>query len=144
VVEDPVPQNPKPNDPPAQLFPRPNNAKAKQDGEFARFFEQAFEWEQMQYIFYPYYWSRKSVWYDKATRTNADPLFAEFLRAGQARVVIPVRPSMEPAVWYYLMTTQTWMGGDPPMVTDSDYLSIAEEIKEATGAPGTEVPYGPS
>jgi hypothetical protein len=36
------------------------------------------------------------------------------------------------------------MGGDLPMVTDSDYLSIAEEIKENTGAPGTEVPYGPS
>jgi hypothetical protein len=36
------------------------------------------------------------------------------------------------------------MGGDPPLVTDGDYLSIAEEIRETTGAPGTEVPYGPS
>jgi hypothetical protein len=139
----PAPVPPAPPVPP-QLFPRPNYPKAVQDGAYARFLEQAFEWEQMQYVFYPYYWSRKSVWYDKATRTNADPLFGEFLKAGQARVVVPVRPSMEPGVWYYLMTGKPWMGGDPPMVTDSDYLSIAEEIKEATGAPGAEVPYGPS
>jgi hypothetical protein len=136
--------SPSPGDPPSQLFPRPNYSPAVQDGAFARFFEQAFEWEQMQYVFYPYYWSRKDVWYDKLMRTNDDPLFAEFLKAGQARAVIPVRPSMEPSVWYYLMTGQTWMGGDPPTVTDSDYLSIVDEIKEQTEAPGDEVPYGPS
>jgi hypothetical protein len=144
IQEDNSSTTPNPTEPPQQLFPRPSYAVSIRDGEYARFFEQAFEWEQMQYVFYPYYWARKSVWYDKATRTNDDPLFAEFLKAGQARVVIPVRPSMEPAVWYYLMTGQTWMGGDPPTVTDSDYLSIAEEIKEDTGAPGDEVPYGPS
>jgi hypothetical protein len=42
------------------------------------------------------------------------------------------------------MTGQTWMGGDLPVVTDSDYLSIAEEIKEQANAPGDETPYGPS
>jgi hypothetical protein len=93
-----------PNTAISQLFPRPNPVLATQNGAFARFFEQSFEWEQMQYVFYPYYWSRKSVWYDKLSRANDDPLFAEFLKAGQARVVVPVRPSMEPAVWYYLMT----------------------------------------
>ncbi|KAF1995194.1 hypothetical protein P154DRAFT_566883 [Amniculicola lignicola CBS 123094] len=135
---------PAPDTATAQHFPRPTYAKAIKDGQYARFFEQAFEWEQMQYVFYPYYWSRKSQWYDKLMRTNVDPLFAEFLKAGQARVVIPVRPSMEPYVWYYLMTGQVWMGGDPPMVTDGGYLSIAEEIKERSGAQGDEAPYGPS
>jgi hypothetical protein len=144
IQQDPSSTTALPTDPPQQLFPRPSYASELLDGEFARFFEQAFEWEQMQYIFYPYYWARKSAWYDKAMRTNNDPLFAEFLKAGQARVVIPVRPTMEPAVWYYLMTGQPWMGGDPPSVTSPDYLSIAEEIKENSGAPGAEVPYGPS
>jgi hypothetical protein len=77
-------------------------------------------------------------------RTNSDPLLAKFLRAGQARVVIPVRLSMESAVWYYLMTGRTWMGGDPPLVTSPDYVSIAEEIKERAGALGAKVRYGPS
>jgi hypothetical protein len=34
------------------------------------------------------------------------------------------------------------MGGDPALVTDGHYLSIAEETRETTGVPGTEVPYG--
>lgn len=141
---DAAPSNPAPGALPTKLFPRPKYAQAIKDGAFARFCEQAFEWEQMQYIFYPYYWSRKEEWYEKLMLTNDDALFAEFLKAGQARAVIPVRPSMEPAVWYYLMTGETWMGGDPPLVTDADYLSIAEEIKERDNAPGEETPYGPS
>lgn len=145
IDQDPLPPQPQPpNSPPPQRFPRPNQQASQTLGNYARFFEQAFEWEQMTYIFYPYYWARKEVWYDRALRTNDDPLFAEFLRAGQARVVIPVRPSLEPALWYFLMTNQIWEGGDPPMVTDGDYLPIAEEIKEASGAPGDEVPYGPA
>ncbi len=113
-------------------------------GNYARFFEQAFEWEQISYVFYPYYWARREVWYDKVLRTNDDPLFAEFLRAGQARVVVPARPSLEPALWYFLMMGQIWEGRDPPMVTDADYLPIVEEIKEDSGAPGDELPYGQS
>ncbi|PVH68745.1 hypothetical protein DL98DRAFT_629306 [Cadophora sp. DSE1049] len=128
----------------SKLYPRPNTARAIQEGAYARFFEQAFEWEQMQYVFYPYFWARKDKWYEKATRTNTDPLYAEFLKAGQARVVVPTRLTMEPSVWYYLMTGFVWQGGDPPMVTDADYLSIAEEIKELSDAPGDELPYGPS
>jgi hypothetical protein len=144
VAEDSTPNPPAADGRPPQLFPLPNYSQAVQNGMFARFFEQAFEWEQVQYVFYPYYWSRKKAWYDKLKRTNDDPLFAEFLKAGQARVVILVQPSMEPTVWYYLITGQTWMGGDPPVVTDSDYLSIAEEIKEQANTPGDETPYDSS
>ena len=144
LAEDSTPIPPAAGGGSSQLFPWPNFSQAVQDGAFAGFFEQAFEWEQVQYVFYPYYWSRKKAWYDKLMRTNDDPLFVEFLKAGQARVVIPVQPSMEPAVLYHFMTGQTWMGGDSPVVTDSDYLTIAEEIKEQANAPGGETPYGPS
>jgi hypothetical protein len=46
---------------PTGRCPRPNNSTASEHGTFAWFLEQAFEWDQLQYIFYPYYWSRKSV-----------------------------------------------------------------------------------
>jgi hypothetical protein len=121
-------------------YPRPNPAQAQIDGRFAQFFEQAFEWERMGYFFYPYFWGRSSGWYDRITVSTGDPLYDQFLRAGQARVVIPVRPSFEPALWYFLITGQLWEGGDPPLVTDKSYLSIAEETKEASGAPGNEIP----
>jgi len=42
------------------------------------------------------------------------------------------------------MTSQVWGGGDTPGITDSDYLPITEEIKSATGAPGTEKPQDDS
>ena len=121
-------------------YPRPSIAQAAVDGRMARFFEQAFEWEKMGYFFYPYFWGRKSEWYDRVTVATGDELYDQFLRAGQARVVIPVRPSFEPAMAYFLMTGQLWEGGDPPDVTDSNYLSIAQETKEASGAPGDEKP----
>jgi hypothetical protein len=35
---------------------------ALDEGRFIEFFEQAFEWEQITYLFYPYFWGRKSKW----------------------------------------------------------------------------------
>lgn len=127
------------------LFPRINlddRKKLKDDGAFVRFFEQAFEWEQVMYFFYPYFWGRKDTWYETALMEHEDPLFMEFLKAGSARVVVPVRPSFEADLKYYLLTDQIWGGGQVPEVTDKRYLPISEEIKESTGAPGNETPVG--
>jgi hypothetical protein len=131
------------------LFPRPNvpslnlpGIAGGDQGGFIRFFEQAFEWEQMMYLFYPYYWGRRQNWYGNAVLDHADPLFAEFLKAGAARVVIPVRPQLEGDVRYFLMTGQIWRGGGLPEITNTDYLPITEEVKARDNAPGTEQPQG--
>jgi hypothetical protein len=94
------------------------------------------------YLFYPYYWGRHQNWYDDAMLDNPDPLFAEFLKAGAARVVIPVRLQAEGDVRYFLMTGQIWHGGGLPEITDTDYLPITEEIKARDNAPGDEKPQG--
>lgn len=133
------------DDPPTaneKKYPRPDPDKAYDEGKFIRFFEQAFEWEHMMYFFYPYFWGRRATWYDKIVDQNADALFLDFLRAGAARVVIPVRPTFEADVRYFLCRDEIWGGGDLPDVADEKYLSIVEEIKEATGAVGTEKPQG--
>jgi hypothetical protein len=122
---------------------QPNAAIAGGDqGAFVRFFEQTFEWEHMMYVFYPYYWARREKWYDSVLADNPDPLFAEFLKAGSARVVIPVRPQLEGDLRYFLMTGQIWGGGDMPGITDTDYLPITEEMKARDDAPGSETPQG--
>jgi len=133
----------------APLFPRPNvppapntNIVGGDQAAFLRFFEQVFEWEHMMYLFYPYYWARRERWYDNAIADNPDPLFAEFLKAGAARVVVPVRPQLEGDLRYYLMTGQIWGGGAMPGITDTDYLSITEEIKARDNAPGVETAQG--
>jgi hypothetical protein len=120
-----------------------NFAVAAAQGSFIRFFEQAYEWDQLQYVCYPYFWSRQSMWIDRFRRDDTDPEFREFWRAGAARVVVPVRPGFEVAVTYYLQTGKIWNGeGEPPDVWSPMYLSIVDEIRERAGAPAAEIPVG--
>ncbi|NEZ66804.1 hypothetical protein D0962_29300 [Leptolyngbyaceae cyanobacterium CCMR0082] len=117
--------------------------EAREEGSLIRFFEQVFEWEQMQYVFYPYFWSRTNTWEDRFTTDNPDPQFREFLKAGAARVVISVRPGFETALQHYLDTGKLWDGqGEPPQITSPLYVSIVDEIKERTGAPQGEILVG--
>jgi hypothetical protein len=125
-----------------QGYPQPNLARAEAQMPYVRFFEQAFEWEHLVYFFYPYFWGWKPGWAHRMLLDDVDPQFADFLRAGAARVVFPVRPGFEAAVLHYLETGEIWNGGPAPDVTDPLYVPIIKEIQEATGAPGDEVPQG--
>jgi hypothetical protein len=126
----------------SQGYPQPNLAEAAQEGKYIRFFEQAFEWEQMMFFFYPYFWGRKENWLQRALLQDTDPLFAEFIKAGSARVVVSVRPGFEQAVAHFLESGETWNGGDLPPITSPLYFSIIEEIKERDKAPGNDVAQG--
>lgn len=113
-------------------------------GNLMRFIEQSIEWTQVQYAFYPYYWARKSTWEEKIRKDDADYEFQQFMQAGAARVVLPVRPGFEEAFSYFLETGEPWNGaGAPPSIHDPMYLSIVDELKElAGGALDTPVPMG--
>jgi hypothetical protein len=126
----------------AEGYPQPNLARADAQMPYVRFFEQAFEWEHLVYFFYPYFWGWKPGWSHRILLDDVDPLFADFLRAGAARAVFPVRPGFEAAVLHYLESGEIWNGGPPPDVTDPMYVPIIKEIQEATGAPGNEAPQG--
>jgi hypothetical protein len=118
-------------------------AEAAEQGAFIRFFEQAFEWDQLQYVCYPYFWARKQTWADRFRRQDVDPIFLEFLQAGAARIVAPVRPGFEAAIVHFLETGEIWNGsGSPPPINSPLYVSIVEEISERTGAPQGEIPVG--
>ena len=126
----------------AEGYPQPNIPEAAAEGRYIRFFEQAFEWEQMMFFFYPYYWGRKPNWLKRALLEDVDPLFVEFLKAGSVRIVVSVRPGFEQAVAHFLDTGQIWNGGSLPPISSPLYLSIIEEIRERDQAPGSEVPHG--
>lgn len=110
--------------------------EAEAEGRYIQFFEQAFEWPQMTYRFYPYFWGRKENWIDKLIQIqDTDPLFEQFLKAGAARVVVPVRPGYEDAALHFLETKgKLWCGGDPPHVDEELYVSIVDDLKEQLGA----------
>jgi len=126
----------------AEGYAQPNFDRTTEQMPYVRFFEQAFEWEHIVYFFYPYFWGWKSGWKNRLLLDDVDPSFGEFLRAGAARVVFPVRPGFEAAVIHYLETAEIWNGGTPPDISGSLYVPIVAEIQQSTGAPGNEVPVG--
>ncbi|MDX2417225.1 MAG: hypothetical protein QNK19_07175 [Xanthomonadales bacterium] len=114
---------------------------ARENDPLIRFLEQAFEWENMSFFYYPYFWGRKEPhWKQKILFDDADPEFADFIRAGAARVQLSVRPGFEEAVDHYTKTCEPWDGGELPTITDDLYLPFVEEHKAQLGAPGDEVP----
>lgn len=115
---------------------------AADEGRFIQFFEQAFEWEQMTYLFYPYFWGRKSNWVTISTTFDNDPMLTRFLQAGAARVVLPVHPAYNDAILYYLQTGDLWNGGDPPVINDPLYIALYEELKDQQDDLGNAVAEG--
>ena len=104
-------------------------ADAQDEGTFIQFFEQAFEWEQITYLFYPYFWGRKNNWIARSNLFDNDPLFTKFLQAGSARVVLPVHPAYRDAILYFMETGAIWNGGDAPRLDDPLYIALHEELK---------------
>jgi hypothetical protein len=101
-----------------------------------QFLEQAFEWEKMTYIFYPYFWAdHATAWTTLAPLDGPDPEYVRFLRAGSARVVVSARPGFEHHVKLFVHCGKIWSGGSVPSPQDPDYLSIADEIRAMNQAP---------
>jgi hypothetical protein len=112
------------------------------EGPYVRFFEQAFEWEHMTWVTYPYFWGRKSMWTERIAFEDPDPLFTQFIKAGYCRVVTPVRQGFEGAVDHFMTFGEIWSGGPLPPISNPLYLPIAEELAERLDRPGDEIPQG--
>jgi len=116
-------------------YPQLDFQKAQEQGAFIQFCEQAFEWKQMMYLFYPYFWGEKCGWADTIETDSGDALFDKFLSAGAARVSISVRPGFELQMLHYENTGEIWMGNGEPDYDDSvpHYVAMHEEFRNQTG-----------
>jgi hypothetical protein len=114
---------------------------ANTNAEIIRFFESAFEWNNMAYVLYPYFWGRKSRWNEAIQMHGNESEFTTFLKAGAARVQLAVRPGFERAVAYYLQFGYLWEGNDAPVGDENSYLPIIEEITGNLGLEQQAVPY---
>ncbi len=122
--------------------PQMNIPEAIAEGKYIRFFEQAFEWEHMMSIYYPYFWSRKNKWLERVLIEDTDPLHAEFLKAGSARVVVAVSQNFEAAVSHFMETGQIPEDEDLLDVQSPLYKPIVDEIKERNSATGLDISQG--
>jgi hypothetical protein len=101
------------------------------------FFEHALEWENMTYILYPYFWAdgRNDGWATHLKRDEQDDDLVAFLKAGAARVVVPVRPLPKDAganVQDFAAYLQAMSLPSLPELIDVGsplYLAIDQEIK---------------
>jgi hypothetical protein len=91
-------------------------------GEYVKFLHHAVEWENLLYFLYPYFWGSDDLAREKLLFEHPDSNHRDFLRAGYARVVVPVRPGFEND-FTKLLETGIFAGTDT-----SPYLTIAEEV----------------
>ncbi len=113
-------------------YPEIDFARLERDAPVIRFFEQVFEWNYMNYLFYHSMWARKCKWPELIDEDSGDPLFDKFLMAGAARVQVPVRNGMEEYFAWFLQTGQIWgASGVPPVSGDDEYVSMIQELKES-------------
>lgn len=97
---------------------------------FAKFMEQAFEWNLMSYNFYPFYWGNNEEWDKLYQFETNDPTYRAFMQSGMARVVVTVKPGFENAIMHFMAFGQIWNGGQMPVLGNPLYLSIVDELKE--------------
>ncbi|MCA3283606.1 MAG: hypothetical protein ING16_12115 [Roseomonas sp.] len=133
-------------DRPLTGYAAPDVGLSRAKAPHIQFLEHAFEWTNLSYVFYPYYWATPPKWVELLDREDdADPAFTEFLQAGAARMLIAVRPGFEDAVMHYLATREPWDGGAVPVIGDDLHLPVHEEIRELTEDQATTgIPVGES
>ncbi|MGB3182202.1 MAG: hypothetical protein WBB45_12480 [Cyclobacteriaceae bacterium] len=87
-------------------------------GRYANAIEEYFDWENMTYHLYDYFWGDHNRWVSMLGQEDSDPLFQNFLKAGSSTVVVPVRAGYEKLFAYHLKTGKVWQGGDVPLAED--------------------------
>jgi hypothetical protein len=97
-------------------------------GQLINYLHQAIEWENVNFILYPYFWSEPTRWNFKQSLAHADSTHLEFLRSGAARVVVTIRPGFEKS-WLNLVASGDLALAEGPA---APYLRIAEQIKAAS------------
>lgn len=113
-------------------FPLAHLGHISKNGKEVKFFEQSIDWENMTYKFYPYYWAERNRWNQILQLDNNDPIHMEFLQAGYARVVVPVRLGFEGAVLHYINTGNILGHQENPAISVPN-LPIWEEFKDYPG-----------
>jgi len=69
-----------------------------QYGDYISLVHEALDWDNMLVSLYPYFWDTNAAAEGKPFLDHPDPAHREFLRAGAAKVVLPIRPGYEQKV----------------------------------------------
>lgn len=95
-------------------------------GQVIKFVDSAFEWGNMMYSLYDYFYAKKEEWSLLYNISDPDPLMNNFLKAGEARVIIPVAKGKELAVINFLTLGKPWINDLLAM----EIMDVADEFIE--------------
>lgn len=127
-------------------FPTTDIPKLKAYEAEIQFLQQAFEWEHLSWVLYPYFWGRRDGnpgWKNTVLQDHPDPDFAAFLNAGAARLQISVRPGFQDLVKHFMETGEVYEGKGLPKMGDPGYVPFIDEQINSLGGPGEEVQWPP-
>lgn len=94
-------------------------------GKIIRFLHHAIEWENINYVLYPYFWTDTDRWDFKQSLDHPDYVHRNFLRSGAARVVLTIRPGFEKSFLSFVETADT----EELLPEDHPYLRLGEEVR---------------
>lgn len=114
-------------------MPWPNRKKADVATNNWYFFDRAFNWNLASFTFFDYFRNPMCKWVDMYEPDEPNFLFKAFLRAGYARIQVPVSPGMEEDVKTFIQTGGLWglTGKRPANPNDPRWISVIEEIKHS-------------
>ncbi|MEN3369061.1 MAG: hypothetical protein V7609_1204 [Verrucomicrobiota bacterium] len=101
-----------------------------QYGEVIKFLHQAIEWENVITVLYPYFWASPRRWDFKQFLFHPDYTHRNFLRAGAARVVLPIRRDFESAFCSYVET----LNPNEQLPNSHPYITAASELQTTQAA----------
>jgi hypothetical protein len=112
-------------------YPKINIDVAKKKAKTIQFIEQAFEWQNIAYLCYPYFWAAEKKWIKLMNRLDyTDNNMTAFLKAGSVRVLLAVTPHYNDAVMHFIATREPWEGGPLPVIGDPLFIPLYEEIRK--------------
>ena len=100
---------------------------------YLQFFDEALEWNEMAYSFYasPSTGAAGIGMELESLATDDDALFASFLQADQARVLLPVQPAHVMAFLYYYSAGMLWAAPDRLAPVNAGDLALVNDLKHA-------------
>lgn len=101
-----------------------NCCEAFSKGQVIKFVDSIFEWGNLTYSLYDYFYAKKEEWSMLYNISDPDPLMNNFLRAGEARLIIPVAKGKEVAAMNFLTLGRPYIGD----LMSMDILDVADEF----------------
>lgn len=100
---------------------------------YLQFFDEVLEWNEMVYSFYasPGLGTAGPALELGSLAADDDALFASFLQAAQARVLLPVQPAHVMAFLYFYSAGMLWTAPDQIAPVNPGDLALANDLKHA-------------